>query len=144
ALPSAIAIWDLECGKRRWALTLNQAVLSPWEPETLASKKHYLGQFATRNHVTGAYSPGLSFLATGQGSGHLEVGMYRSNGRLILGGEGRVDGQVVRFSMQAVDRPGAAATVIEGSYGPRGLELQITSSLKRTRAALTPHLLKIS
>jgi HEAT repeats len=143
ALPPAIATWSIECGKRRWALTLDQSVLSPWKPETFASRRHYLGQLAPRNPTTGTYSPGLTILTTGQGAEHLEVGLYRSNGRMIFGGEGHITGQVMRFSVKAVDRPGAAATAIEGSYGPDGLELKITSSLRRTRPPLAPRQLEI-
>jgi len=144
ALPTALATWDLECGKKRWALVLDKSLLSPWKPDQFATKKQYLGQLATRNHITGTYAPGLAFLATGMGSGRLEVGMYRSSGQLIFGGEGHIEGEVFRFSMRATDLPGASATVLEGSYGPSGLDLKISSAVNRTRPALQPSLTKIS
>lgn len=143
ALPASLATWDLECGKKRWALVLDKALLSPWKPKEFAMKKQYLGQLATRNHVTGTYSPGLAFLATGMGSGRLEVGMYRSSGQLIYGGDGHIDGEVMYFSMRAKDHPGASATVLEGSYGPTSLDLKISSSVNRTRPALSPSSIKV-
>lgn len=86
ALPASLATWNLECGKKRWALVLDNSLLSPWKPAEFAAKKLYLGQLAMRNHVTGSYSPGLAFLATGKGGGLLEVGMYRSSGQTAPAG----------------------------------------------------------
>lgn len=143
ALPTALATWDLECGKKRWALVLDKSLLSPWKPDQFAARKQYLGQLATRNHVTGTYAPGLAFLVTGMGSGRMEVGMYRSSGQLIFGGEGRIEGEIFRFSMRATDLPGASATVIEGSYGPSGLDFKISSAVNRTRPAMQPSQTKI-
>lgn len=137
-LPMALVTWDLHVGKKRWALALDESLLSPWKPNELATKKHYLGQLSPRNHVTGAYSPGLAFLATGQGGGHLEVAMYRASGQLIFGGEGNIDGDVLHFSMRATDRPGASATVIGGSFSQAGLVLTVTTSATRSRPAFSP------
>lgn len=144
ALPASLATWDLECGKKRWALVLDKSLLSPWRPDQFANRKQYLGQLATRNHVTGTYAPGLTFLVTGVSSGRMEVGMYRSSGQLIFGGEGRIEGEVFRFSMRATDLPGASATVLDGSYGPSGLDFKISSAVNRMRPALQPSQTKIS
>lgn len=138
ALPAQLATWDLECGKKRWALVLDNALLSPWKPSEFVAKKMHLGQLAMRNHVTGTYAPGLAFLLTGHGAKGFEVGMYRANGELIFGGEGKLVGDMITFAMHGTDRPGAAATTLEGSYGPSGLELKIISSITRLRPALNP------
>lgn len=138
-LPISLATWDLECCKKRLALVLDQSLLSPWKPDEFSRRKLYLGQLAMYNQVTASYSPGLSFLVTSKGGGQLEVGMYRSSGQLIYGGEGQVNEQAMRFVMQSTDMPGASATLIEGSYGPQtGLNLKIKSSAMRTQPALNP------
>lgn len=144
ALPAALATWSIECSKKHWALVLDKSLLSPWRTDQFVAKKLYLGQLATRNQTTGTYAPGLTLLATGKSSDNIEIGIYRSNGQLMYGGEGHIEGEVLHFSIQATDHPGASAVVVEGSYSVTGLNLKISSAINRTRPALQPSMTKIA
>jgi len=137
-MPTAVELREVECLKQHWALVIDRTALEPWNTEQFLARKRHLGQLAFKNLVSGEYAPGLSILMTPVGAGTFEVGLYRASGALIYGGTGRAIGTGVEFSLHAVERPGAAATIIEGAISPNGLDLKISTAARRSRARLKP------
>jgi hypothetical protein len=79
---------------------------------------------ARRTEGTGLYAPTAVVLtAPAAGGGRLAIRVHQTNGTLTLTGAATRDGEAASFTLRAVNRPGAAATLVEGMVDGGGLRV---------------------
>jgi hypothetical protein len=118
---------EVDCaGRRQMLVVTTEAAEAVREPALLLRRRWHVAQLAYRNPSNGRYSPGLSVLTTPT-SGGVEVGLYRSDGTLVFGGTGAMDGDRFVARLRAASRPGALGTTAEVTVTPGRLDIRITS-----------------
>jgi hypothetical protein len=130
--------WDVVCGGRRYMILVDRAVAKIRDVASFMQAKQYVGQLAFQNPTNGTFSPGLAILLTPTETNSAALGLYRVDGTLVLGGEGRFDSGRMAFTLAATDRPGAAPVQIQGYYGPYGLVVDTAVSAGRAGPARRP------
>jgi hypothetical protein len=111
--------------RSRTIFLFNRALGSPPDVGPVLKAPCILGIAARRFGETSQYSASLLLLAAPRGPGHgVELRGYRTNGTLVLLGEGRRHGDGLAFELRSVARRGALHLHLEGTWDPGGLVLR--------------------
>ena len=114
--------YELHCGRRRWMILLDRALLSGGGIDALTHGRSAPAAVASRDEQTGAWSISyLALSAPGADAGELLLSVFRTTGRLAFGGAARVADGHASFFLHATSRPGAFAIALEGRLDERGL-----------------------
>ena len=127
----------LQCGRRNLALLIDQQLRGP--VQELASRPAVLGLVALQAETDLSYATSLIILSWPAASGGLNVSVNRLTGRPMYAGEIEIDGDVLRFRLDAVRGPGATETSITGALVQGRVEgLEVVSGRTVERMRPTP------
>jgi hypothetical protein len=97
------------------------------------------GYVAIRAEVDGSFSTGSVVLSWPNGQGGLHISVNRTSGTSEYFGEGTLDDGGVRFTLDAVRRPGAIPATVKGRLVAGHIaELSVASAPADQRVRLTP------
>ena len=124
----------LECGRRHLAVVVDAPLGAA--PADRLSRPCVAGYVALRAEADGSFATGLLILAWPNDAGGVHLSLNRLSGRAMYFGAGQVDGEALRFRLDAVRAPGATETTVSGMLlGGRIAEMQVSSgqTLERLR-----------
>jgi hypothetical protein len=131
--PQAVAL--VRCGRRQLAIVTHDP-----PPAADGPARPWLGGYvAVQAEADASYSTGLLALCW-PGDGHtVRVSVHRLSGRAEFSGVATVEGDTLRFKLDAVRAPGATETTVEGVLvGGRLVEMQVSSGRTLERMRPTP------
>jgi hypothetical protein len=112
------------CGRNTWMIVLNKEFSDKTSVVTLAKRKGFFGVVAIRDEQSRSYS--VAYLILTSPAKHdqsIDVLIYRISGQLCFTGIAQVAGNGAEFSILALQRPGAVAVKIDGTFKDGRLEI---------------------
>lgn len=92
--------------------------------ESLTQRRRVIGAVAEFDEVEAErWETAYHILTQPAEKGHFDIFLMGENGTIEYAGQGRVSGKQLTFRLDAINRPGARATVIEGVYADGRIQL---------------------
>jgi hypothetical protein len=127
----------LQCGRRQLATVMDQQLRG--SVQELLSRPAILGLVAVQAETDLSYATSLIILSWPDAAGALHVSVNRLTGRPMYAGEIKVDGDALRFTLDAVRGPGATETSVTGTLVRGRVEaLEVVSGRTIERMRPTP------
>lgn len=127
----------IQCGRRNLAVAID-APLRATPVKRLAGPT-IAGLVAVQAEADGSFATSLLILTWPNSEGGVHVSVNRPSGRVMYFGEGKIDGDTVRFQLDAVSGPGATETTVTGTLaGGRIVDLQVASGKTMERMRPVP------
>lgn len=127
---------SLRCRTRTMILSMDPTFLTVGGVASLQRRKGLIAVVATRLEDGDGYSASHFVLADPARGTQVLIRVCRPSGRLMLIGEGSV-ADSIRFTLRAVERPGAVAVDLSGRFGPEGVVLGRAESSARVHGKVT-------
>ena len=127
----------IQCGRRNLAVAID-APLRATPVKRLAGPT-IAGLVAVQAEADGSFATSLLILTWPNSEMGVHVSVNRPSGRVMYFGEGKIDGDAIRFQLDAVNGPGATETTVTGTLAGGGLtDLKISSGKTMERMRLVP------
>lgn len=124
----------VECGRRKLAVVLDAPLRSA--PADRLARPTVAGLVALQAEADASFATALLILAWPNDAGGVHVSLNRLSGRAMYVGEAKIDGEALRFQLEAVRAPGATETTVAGTLvGGRLADMQVATgqTLERLR-----------
>lgn len=127
----------LRCGRRNLSVVID-APVRRGAADRLA-RPAVAGFVAMQAEADASFATALLVLTWPNSRGGVDVSVNRLSGRTMYVGEGQLDGDTVRFRLDAVQAPGATETTVTGTLtGGRLSELNVAAGRTLERSRPTP------
>lgn len=127
----------IQCGRRNLAAVIDAPLRAA--PADRLARPQIAGYVAVQAETDGSFATGLLILTWPNDAGGAHVSLNRLSGRAMYVGEAKLDGDTLRFHLDAVRAPGATETTVSGTLvGGRIVEMEVASGQTTERMRPTP------